>query len=42
VPIKTAKNGIVVNLGIKYLLTYFLLTIVLSVTLQLSRNLRND
>ena len=42
VPIKTAKNGIIVNLGIKYLIAFFLLTIVLSVTLQLSRNLRND
>jgi hypothetical protein len=42
VPIKTAKNGIIVNLGMKYLIAYFLLTIVLSVTLQLSRNLRND
>lgn len=42
VAIKTAKNGIIVNLGIKYLIAYFLLTIVLSVTLQLSRNLNND
>ena len=42
VAIKTAKNGIIVNLGMKYLIAYFLLTIVLSVTLQLSRNLRND
>lgn len=42
VAIKTAKNGIIVNLGIKYLIAYFLLTIILSVTLQLSRNLNND
>lgn len=42
VAIKKAKNGIIVNLGIKYLIAYFFLTIVLSVTLQLSRNLNND
>ena len=42
VAIKTAKDGIIVNLAIKYLLAYIFLTIFLSVVFQLRSKLNND